>query len=167
MPQMLSEPSSRFMVLGIAFLLFIMACCGTILYWALDDEFPIVGVTGSFRGWDEKNPTHGKVEWTGIRNRYCDATVDHWIINDGKYVNFYETNRPGSHIMNEAEKGKPETIYDSIDIPEDIRENLVNPKYRVRFEFVCNYLQKAFPLVVTPPELSLIPLESNHAPEGP
>jgi hypothetical protein len=165
---MLSEPANRFMFLGVAFLLFIMGCSATVLYWALDDELPIVGVTGRFVGWDRNNPNVGRVEWTGLRNRYCDATVDHWIINDGKYVNFYETERPGSHIMHEAERGKPDIIYDSFEVPSEVRKNLVNPKYRVRFEFVCNYLQKAFPLVVAVPELSIMPSESsNHAPDGP
>lgn len=166
MPQMLSEPANRFMFLGVVFLLFIMGCSATVLYWALDDELPLVGVTGTFKGWDDEHPHLGRVEWTGLRNRYCDATVDHWIINDGRYVSFYETHRPGSHIMNEAEKGKSDTIYETIEVPEEVRGNLVNPKYRIRFEFVCNYLHKAFPLVVTAPELSLAPLEAQVAPQG-
>lgn len=164
---MLSEPANRFMFLGVAFLLFIMGCSATVLYWAVDDEYPLTGVTGRFVGWDEKNPNVGRVEWTGIRNRYCDATVDHWVINDGKYVSFYETHRPGSHIMDEADKGKPDIIYDSFEVPEEVRKNLINPKYRVRFEFVCNYLQKAFPLVVPVPELSITPPEAHVAPDGP
>ena len=157
MPQMLSEPSNRFVFLGVAFLLFIMACSATILYWAVDDELPLVAVTGTFKGWDKEHPHLGRVEWTGIRNRYCDATVDHWIINDGRYVSFYETHRPGSLIMEEAEKGKADTIYETIEVPEEVRKNLINPKYRIRFEFHCNYLHKAFPLIVAAPELSLMP----------
>ena len=168
MPQMLREPGNMFMVLGVAFLLFIMACSATVVYWAIDNEPPLVGVTGTFRGWDKQNPNIARVEWTGQRYRYCDATVDHWIINNGRYVSFYETQRPGSHIMDEAEKGKPDTIYETIEVAPEVRRNLINPKYRIRFEFVCNYLQKAFPVIVTAPEISLAPAESPHyAPDGP
>jgi hypothetical protein len=168
MPQMLAEPANRFVFLGVAFLLFIMACSATVIYWAIDDEVPIIGMTGTFRGWDKDNPNIGRVEWVGQRNRYCDATVDHWVINDGRYVDFYESHRPGSHIMNEADKGKQDVIYDSFEVPVEVRRNLFKPKYRVRFEFVCNYLQKVFPIVVTPPELSIEPLNANdHSPHGP
>ena len=168
MPQMLSEPANRFMFLGVAFLLFIMACSATVLCWAIDDELPIVGVVGTFKGWDKHDPTRGRVEWTGQRNRYCDATVSHWIINDGRYVNFYETHRPGSEIMDKAEKGKENIIYDVVEVPMEVRNNLSNAKYRVRFEFVCNYLHKAFPLVVYPPEISIMPIRPNeHSPDGP
>jgi hypothetical protein len=167
MPQMLREPANRFVFLGVAFLLFIMGCSAITLYWALDDELPLMGVTGTFRGWDKDNPNLARIEWTGQRNRYCDASVYHWIINNGKYVDFYETHRPGSIIMNEAEKGKPETIYETIEIPEEVRHNLVNPRYRIRFEFACNHLQKAFPLAIPVPELSLMPSEERiREPEG-
>lgn len=159
MPQMLREPSNRFMILGVSFLLFIMICSATVLYWAIDSEPPLTGVTGTFAGWDKDNPNIARVQWTGQRNRYCHATVDHWIINNGKYVSFYETTRPGSNLVLEGDKGKPETIYETIEIPAEVRQNLVNPKYRIRFEFSCNYLQKAFPIIVAAPELSLTPLE--------
>ena len=156
MPQILKERSNQFMVIGSVAMAIIMACSATILYWAaIDTEYPFIGVSGKFNGWDRENPNIARFEWTGQRYRYCDATGSHWFINDGRPVLAFQTHRIVSGLEYMGYPGSPETIYDPVEVPPEIRNKLKAPKYRIRFEFSCNYLQKHFPIVVAPPEISV------------
>lgn len=169
MPQILKEPASRFMVLGVGFMLFIMACSATVLYWSLDLQPPFAGVSGTFKGWDEHDPTIGRVEWTGQRYRYCDGKVSRWVINNGRYVHFSRSEFSGSSDLPPEEQGRADTVYAKFEIPWGAKQQLVQPKYRIRIEYACNPLQRIFPIVVSPPEIPLssaISESSANAPAG-
>jgi hypothetical protein len=165
MPQVLKERANQFIILGSIAMTIIMGISVTVLYWAaIDTEYPLFAISGKFNGWDQHNPNIARIEWTGERYRYCDAKIGHWFINDGKPVLSYQTERYVSGLHYEGVPGSAETIYDPVEIPPEIRNNLVNPKYRVRFYFSCNYLQRHFPLEVVPPELVIPTGDHSNGP---
>lgn len=156
MPQIMKEPGQRFMFLGVGFLLFIMGCSGLTLYWALDNELPVTGMSGKFIGWDKEDPNVGHIEWTEVRHRFCDVKASRFVYNGLDMADVTTKDTKRSHeVLPEGERHKTRKRWTTFEVPPGFRETATEPKYRVRLEYSCNPLQNVFPLIVAPPEVSL------------
>lgn len=144
----LGDSSSRFQLLVPVLVMLILGSIGLCLYWAADRELPILAQSGVFVGWDEHNSRIGWVEWTGIRQRYCDGTSYRWLV-DGVVIEL-----PTIHIRPNQEEDVPDkklsTWRVAFEVPEWFHQNA---SYRVRVEYSCNSWQKLFPLVVSLPDV--------------
>lgn len=144
----LKDPASRFQWLVTILVVLIIGPIGLCLYWATDREMPILAQSGVFAGWDEHNPRIGWIEWTGIRQRYCEGTSYRWLV-DGVVVELAPI-----HIRYNGEapvvNKKTSSWRVPFEIPEWFRQNA---SYRVRVEYSCNPFQKLYPLVVTLPDI--------------
>ena len=104
--------------------------------------------TGRFVGWDDKNPRIGYVEWTGVRQRYCDGISYRWIVN-GVVIELSPI-----HVTYRGEVNNPKKEPTKWIVPFEIPEWFHhNASYRVRVSYACNALQKVFPLVVDLPDI--------------
>jgi hypothetical protein len=143
------SPERRFLYVGHFFALTIVIVVGLLGYWLIDRRPPMMGVTGKFIGWDQVSPNIGHIEWRGVQTRSCSGRAYHWIVNGVVIpLSSREIEYQGPIIPDD---GDPLTWRVTFEIPDWLDHTA---SYRVRIEYYCNPLQKFFPIIVAPPDVS-------------
>lgn len=144
----LPNQEQRFRATIYLLLAIIIGSLGLCAYWAADRQLPIAAQSGKFVGWDEHNPHIGWIEWTGVRQRYCEGISYRWLVN-GVVIELAPIHVRYNGNVDNPEK-KSTTWRVAFEIPEWYKHN---GSYRVRIEYSCNPFQKFFPLVVSLPDI--------------
>ena len=147
----LPNQEQRFRATIYALLAIIIGSFTLCMYWAADRQLPILAQSGKFVGWDEKNPKIGWVEWTGVRQRYCEGVSHRWIVNS------VVIELTPIHVTYRGEVANPERKASSWRVPFEVPDWFNHSaSYRVRVSYSCNPWQKIFPMVVELPDVPFV-----------
>ena len=141
-------PTWRMWVMGVCGVLCVVSL-SLLGYWAIDRDPPLVAVSGKFLGWDPDVPRRGHVKWGALQARpECEGIIYRYIVNGE--MRRLEPRKWEYRGPVDNPKSVPTTWDAPFDVPVDLNHDA---SYRNRFEFVCNWVHKIWPIVITAPDV--------------
>jgi hypothetical protein len=115
-------------------------------YWIwFDDEAPLTYNSSQFIAGGPGQPAN--IVFNVTRSRFCDGRVYRWLEDSTGNRYYLPTVYLDSEQLAELERKSPGKITVTVDIPHNFAEGV--GKYVAQTEYMCNPLQKYFPIKTT------------------